>query len=312
MPTAMHPWMDPERDLKLWPHENNVIYDTLHRIFDCRGHGWANLQSVHINLPFADDAEFTRLHDAIRLVLPILPALAASSPYADGRSTGWMDTRMEVYRHNADAIPSVVGRVVPERATGREDYESRILGRIYRDLAGLDPEGILKHEWINARGAIARFDRYAIEIRVLDIQESPRADVAIVGAVRSVVRALAGGRLPGWSDPDEDRLAAIFVDTAREAEEAVLEAPAYLQGLGMTASGRVRAGEVWRHLVETVVSAEPEWAEWKEPLELILDRGTLARRIERAVGEKPDRDRLAAVYRELCDGLEAGALFPGP
>src|SRR5690606_31495935 len=60
MPTAMHPWMDPDRELRLWPHDNDVIYRTLDRIFDCRGHGWANLQSTHINLPFCGDEEFGR------------------------------------------------------------------------------------------------------------------------------------------------------------------------------------------------------------------------------------------------------------
>ena len=58
------------------------------RIFSCQGHGWANLQSMHINLPFADDAEFGRLHAAIRFLLPLLPGLTASSPVMDGAVTG--------------------------------------------------------------------------------------------------------------------------------------------------------------------------------------------------------------------------------
>lgn len=80
MPSAMHPWMDPHRETRLWPHEDNAIYAAYDRIFGCQGHGWSNLQSTHINLPFADDQEFARLHAAIRFLLPIVPALAASSP----------------------------------------------------------------------------------------------------------------------------------------------------------------------------------------------------------------------------------------
>jgi carboxylate-amine ligase len=34
LPTAMHPWMDPFAELRLWPHENDVIYRTFDRIFD--------------------------------------------------------------------------------------------------------------------------------------------------------------------------------------------------------------------------------------------------------------------------------------
>ncbi len=88
MPSAMHPWMDPHREMVLWPHENSSIYEAFNRIFDCRGHGWANLQAVHLNLPFRGDAEFARLHAAIRVLLPLLPALAASSPFIDGRLPG--------------------------------------------------------------------------------------------------------------------------------------------------------------------------------------------------------------------------------
>ena len=88
MPTGMHPWMDPAREFELWPHGDREIYAAFDRIFDCRGHGWANLQSMHLNLPFADDDEFGRLHAAIRALLPLLPALAASSPFADGHARG--------------------------------------------------------------------------------------------------------------------------------------------------------------------------------------------------------------------------------
>ena len=54
MGTAMHPWMDPE-DVVLWPHGAHDVYDAFDRIFSCKGHGWANLQSMQINLPFAGD-----------------------------------------------------------------------------------------------------------------------------------------------------------------------------------------------------------------------------------------------------------------
>ena len=61
MPTGMHPWMDPSREFQVWPHGGSQIYQAFDRIFDCRGHGWANLQSAHINLPFGNDEEFARL-----------------------------------------------------------------------------------------------------------------------------------------------------------------------------------------------------------------------------------------------------------
>ncbi len=189
MPTAMHPWMDPN-DVELWPHGTREIYDTFDRIFSCKGHGWANLQSMHINLPFHGDEEFARLHAAIRFLLPILPGLAASSPIIDGERNGILDNRLVAYRTNCAKIPSVTGDVVPEPVGSIGEYHERVLEPIYRDLAPHDPEGVLRNEWVNARGAIARFDRMAIEIRVLDVQETPLMDVAYAALIVEVLRLL--------------------------------------------------------------------------------------------------------------------------
>jgi hypothetical protein len=161
LPTAMHPWMDPAREFELWPHGDGEIYAAFDRIFDCRGHGWSNLQSAHLNLPFADDDQFGCLHAAARALLPLLPALAASSPFVEGRHHGMLDARLDVYRHNARRVPSLTGAVVPEAVFTRSGYEA-LLASLYADLDPLDPDGTLRHEWVNARGAIARFDRMAM------------------------------------------------------------------------------------------------------------------------------------------------------
>jgi len=311
LPTAMHPWMDPHRELRLWPHGYDAVYRAFDRIFDCRGHGWANLQSVHVNLPFGDDAEFSRLHDAIRVVLPLVPALAASSPMIDGHATGLLDTRLDVYRHNADRVPSVAGQVVPEAVGSRRDYEQRILGRIYEDLAPLDPEGILRYEWVNGRGCIARFDRMALEIRVIDAQECPVADVAVAAIVVGAVRALVEGR---WADPATHRrwsdaaLSALFLDAIRDGDLAVVRDPAYLAALGLPARDSRRMGEIWQHLIEaTLAPADREEA--RSWLDQYGRHGCLARRIVTALGPASTRDRVAEVYRRLADCLALGVVF---
>src|SRR5690606_28989153 len=145
--------------------------------------------------PFDGDEQFRRLHAAIRIVLPLLPALAASSPFMDGAAAPVLDMRLEAYRKNCVRVPSVTGQVVPELVTTRAEYEGNILNRIYRDLELLDPEGILREEWVNARGAIARFTRGTIEIRVLDIQECPAADLAILQFIVNILQGLVDERL---------------------------------------------------------------------------------------------------------------------
>ena len=72
--------MNPLTDTELWKHSYSEVYELYNRIFNCKGHGWSNVQSTHINLPFFDDKEFEKLHAAIRIILPLIPGLCASSP----------------------------------------------------------------------------------------------------------------------------------------------------------------------------------------------------------------------------------------
>lgn len=315
MPTGMHPLMVPERELVLWPHGDRRIYERFHRTFDCRGHGWANLQSMHLNLPFANDEEFRRLHEAVRLLLPLLPALAASSPLVEGRPSGHLDTRLEYFRTLSRRVPSVTGQVVPERVEDRAGYEREILGRIYADLAPLDPEGLLRHEWVNARGAIARFDRDALEIRVLDTQECPASDLALAAAVSAVLRGLvAQTPFPTGSEgPTTRRLAALLRETARRGDEALVEDGILLAALGLPKQPQ-RAREVWSRLLERHLFVSPDFAstEWKPALETILAQGCLARRILRRLAGDLRPERVREVYAELCDCLAHGRLFLAP
>lgn len=310
MPTAMHPWMVPDGETRLWPGDYSETYAMFDRIFNCKGHGWANLQSVHLNLPFAGDDEFARLHAAIRLVLPILPALSASSPIVEERRTGLLDTRLDVYRTNCRAIPSVTGRVIPEPVFSRADYEEQILKRMYADIAPQDPNGVVQHEWLNARGAIARFDRNAIEIRVLDVQECPRADLAILRLVVAVLRALVAERWCNLAEQQSwqvDPLVNLFLAAIRDAERTPVEDRAYLRLFGVNEP--CTAGELWRRIASDL--GDPELlADYA--LARILRDGPLARRLLTSLGEadRYSRDRLATTYAQLCECLANNELFP--
>jgi glutamate---cysteine ligase / carboxylate-amine ligase len=305
MPGAMHPWMEPQAETRLWPRDEEGIYRAYDRIFDCRAHGWANLQSVHINLPFADDHEFARLHQAIRLALPILPAIAASSPFRDGSAPGPLDCRLQAYRGNAAAVPQMNGELIPEPAATRAQYEERLLQPLYRALAPLDPEGVLRHEWANARGAIARFDRNAIEIRVVDIQECPAADVGLAAAIVDLVGLLYREQ-PGPVIATHE-LARILSACIAEGEAARIDSRAYLAALDGGAAP-CTAAQLWRRLAQRMSDA-PHRPLWQPTLDFVLARGPLARRLLHAAGTLPERERLAELYGHLCECLEKNRLF---
>ena len=307
MPGGMHPTFLPA-EFKRWPHDSAEIYAAYDRIFDCRGHGWSNLQSCHLNLPFADDAEFERLHLATRALLPLLPALSAASPFCEGVFTGFLDHRLETYRHNQARVPRIAGLVVPEPVRSREEYFETILRPIWRDLAPLDTDGLLQEEWVNSRGVVAKFFRDALEIRVLDCQESPFCDFAIAALVVEVVKALYEER---WATLDQlaalptESLAAQFRAATRDAELTRITDIDLLRAFGMPGKA-TDLQHVWRHLADTLLpDAAAVDATLARPLETILTHGPLARRMLKAVGERPDAAALRALSCRLADCLLA-------
>src|SRR5262249_19724309 len=145
----------------------------------------------------------------------------------EGRRQPDLDTRLTYYRTNCARVSSVTGRVIPEAVFSEAEYGRVIFERLFADIAPHDPDGILRHEWLNARGAIARFSRRAIETRVLDIQECPAADLAVLRLIPAVLKALVAER---WLSLDEQKawpvepLEAILLRTIEQAEQAHVRA----------------------------------------------------------------------------------------
>ena len=308
LPTAAHPFMDPFTETVIWPHEHNEVYALYNRIFDCRGHGWSNLQSMHLNLPFQDDAEFGRLHAALRVLLPLIPAISASSPLLDGRPTGWLDGRMQAYLHHQERLPQLMGRLIPERAYTRADYTRVVFEPILAALKPFDTEGVMDRHFANSRGAIARFDRGAIEVRVIDLQECPMMDLAVAEVLVAVAKALVEGRLgdpEAFKDLPEEELLAVFTEVIRTGRATPIAHPGLLAAMGL--EGASTAGAMWEHLAARVEQDLSQDA--RKGISLILEHGSLAERILACTGNTPDRDRIVAVYRELADHLEADTFF---
>lgn len=309
LPGGMHGGMSPLEETRLWPHQNDEIYKAFDRIFDCRGHGWSNLQSTHINFPFQTEAEFGALHAACRFVLPLLPALAASSPFIEGKVAPHRDQRLHEYQKNCARVPSVAGGVIPEAVFDEAGYQS-LLEKIYKDLAPHDPEGILAEEWVNARGCIARFDRGAIEIRLLDTQECPEQDLAIVHAVTNLVQGLAQGHfapvseLMNWQPA---RLRGLLDASIRNAEAAELHDEDYLRAFGASPRDVGTMGDLWKHLIADVCPSAGPFAARQR---LLLEEGCLSSRLLRQLGgDSLDPERLERVNRSLSECLARGEAF---
>ncbi|WP_010229479.1 carboxylate-amine ligase [Gillisia marina] len=308
MPTASHPLMDPEKEMKLWEHHYSEIYSLYNKIFDCRGHGWSNVQSMHLNLPFYGDDEFGRLHAAIRILLSIIPALSASSPIFQAKSTGFLDSRMEVYKTNQKEIPEMTGKVIPEQVFSKEDYIKQIFEPINKAIAPFDTDKILDKHFLNSRGAIARFDRDAIEIRVIDIQECPKADIAIAVLIIETLKLLVSEELVSLEDQKdwhEDDLFAIFNDVIEDAENTQLTNLHYLNLFDV--EEECTAGELWETLYLRV--QEGISPKHRKSIEFILANGSLATRILKGISSDYSRIKINAVYSQLVTCLETNNFY---
>lgn len=311
LPTGMHPWFDPH-DARLWTRSGLRVYTTYARLFNVRTHGWMNVQASHINLPFGDEAETMAMHTAAAMLIPYLPAIAASSPAFDGQLQNYSDSRLYWLTQHQARIPESMGKVVPEYVSSFNEYRSTILQPMYNALDGLRDAGAIRHEFFNTRAAILRFSRKALELRVLDTQECVKLDVAMAAFVRASLRDLTARLLSATIEPPRHEI--LVEDLHRtivNGSAAIVNAP------HVEPAGECSAGAVISELLRRArpYAAEKE-QEYFDLLERIAASGSLSERIRARVEsagptDEAQREMLRRVYHELTDCLENNEPWPG-
>jgi gamma-glutamyl:cysteine ligase YbdK (ATP-grasp superfamily) len=188
--TGMHPLLKFE-DTAIWPHNHRKIYQEYSKIFNLNQHGWLNIQSFHLNLPYQKEADGIQTHNLLANLCAYLPAITASSPIYESKAGPDVDNRLKFYKINQKEIPSVTGEVIPQYASSFSQYKHDVIGGYSEDLAKAGAgKTLMSREWVNSRGVIFRFDRKAIEIRVMDEQECVKSDVALSCFIRATLRGL--------------------------------------------------------------------------------------------------------------------------
>jgi len=309
LPTAAHPWMDPLVETKRWPHGNKDIYQQYDKIFDCRGHGWANLQSMHVNMPFNNDAEFCQLHNSIRILLPLLPALAASSPFLSGNRTPFLDSRLDFYGKNQQKIPSITGEIIPDFISSKAQYEAEILKPMYQDIKEYDPKGFLQYEWLNSRGAIPKFEYNAIEIRILDSQECVIADIAIAKAIHAILKNWyeKDFKIPFEKTYPTENLRAIFDKAIKYGLNVCIDDHKLLEQFGVLNKQSMNIRDLWTFLIEQISHNLDHKSQLA--LEHILKNGNLSERLINACRNDFSKDKLKFIYRQLGECLVTNQQF---
>jgi len=274
--------------------------------FDMHRAGWCNSQITCLRVSFSSDEEFSRLHASVRLLLPLLPAISAASPYLNGACTGVMSARAEASMHHVDSLPQLLGPVIPEAVFSEEDYYRTVFSPMAQALVAVDAGQALDHYGMNARAAVARFDRGELELRVLDRQECVTADLALAEMTLAVVRAMGSGRWVStylqraWS---EDDLFPIYMQTVRESGQAVISNRDYLFMFGLMKQDRMSVQKIWQHLFVELYGDLSD--ECRRVMAHILEHGCLSQRMLRRYGKAPTASALIELVDDLSGHLAA-------
>ena len=188
--TGMHPLLQ-LKDTGIWPHYHKKIYREFAKFFNLNQHGWVNIQSFHLNLPYQTEDDAIQIHNQLANLSTYLPAITASSPIYEGKAGQDIDMRLQFYKINQKEIPTIAAEVIPDYASSFSQYKRGVIGRYSQDLAAAGANKTLQNrEWVNSRGVIFRFDRRALEIRIMDEQECIKSDVALSSFIRAALRGM--------------------------------------------------------------------------------------------------------------------------
>jgi len=299
---GMHPSLLLDK-VRVWSHRDRQIYEALSRIFNLNQHGWLNIQSFQLNLPFKNEREAVRLYNALANLLPYLPAVAASSPIYESKIGDYVDNRLYFYLVNQAEVPSITGDIIPEYVGSFEEYEKTTIRRYSEDLAKVNaPRCLLNKEWLNSRGAVIRFDRRAVEIRIMDEQECVKSDVALSCFIRAALRGILQ-REEGFEYQPHDVLVNNLRAVIRDGLDALVQHPK-----GTTAR------QVCLHLHR--IAEKNASSEEKKYLGIIkrrIEEGNLSDLILKEVTKRVLRTDLGeaifTVYSSLASSLERNRVY---
>jgi carboxylate-amine ligase len=202
--------------------------------------------------------------------------------------------------------------VIPEAIFSKRNYLNTVYEKIKADIAPHDPDHVLNPIWVNSRGAIPRFDRGSIEIRLMDIQECPTADMAIISLVIETIKAFVKEKFISLDEQMKmrtDPMAGLFERCMVSGQKTEVSNPEFLKAFGM-AGDSATAIAIWKNVMDRLVkSGNTSLEKWKPELSVILNEGTLADRILKSIGDDVSEVSIKNTYRQLCGCLEQNKMF---
>ena len=251
-----------------------------------------------MNLPYHKEDNAVQLYNALSHISTYLPAVSASSPICEGRFTQLVDSRLHFYKGKSIEIPSVAGDVIPEYVSSFKQFETEVINRYSVDMenAGITAEKLLNVDYMNQRGVRFRFNREAIEVRVMDEQECIKSDVAFSCFVRAAVRGLIE---TGIVHPNHELLFNDYNAIIKEGLSAEVGHP----------NGKT-AQEVCRYFFSLASDyAEESERKYLWIIKKRIENGNLSDLIQKRVLAKAQKtnfnEAMISVYQELANSLSS-------
>lgn len=72
--TGMHPLLK-LNETKIWPHRHKQVYCAFSKIFNLQQHGWLNIQSFQLNIPYQGEKEAVLIHNILANLCAYIPAI---------------------------------------------------------------------------------------------------------------------------------------------------------------------------------------------------------------------------------------------
>jgi carboxylate-amine ligase len=236
--------------------------------------------ALHVHVGMPDPETAIAAANRLRAHLPLLQALAASSPYWHGRDSGFATARAQLFRGYPRAV-------VPQAFAGWEDYVESV--EAWMAAAGIDDYTYL---WWDLRPH-PRLG--TVEVRAMDAQSRPDAVLGLAALVHSLAVACADGH------GEVERAEAITESSFRAGRDG-LDARLWWQG-GMRparevaaealALARAYAGELGEDEALTEVDRILAGGNGADRMRAAHAAGGMRAVLERLVGETAERRYVA-------------------
>lgn len=148
---------------------NNSYHDYIEKTYGTK----VVTASVHINVGISDPEILMRACRVIRLEAPLYLALSASSPFLDGKATGYHSTRWGLFPQTPSSVPLFESHAHHIRWTEEQLAQGTMQN--------------VRHLWTSVRpnGDRRPYDLNRLELRICDLVTDPIALLAITGLLEA-------------------------------------------------------------------------------------------------------------------------------